>query len=172
MPLSRIQKENIVTKAADVLGKSRFTIFADFTGMSVAKSRAFRQMVRKEGGGFQVLKKTLARLALTKHGLPTDLLDNYGGTLAVAVHPNEDNNLAKVFFQAAKEFPELKVIGGLYEKRSISRADVMELAKLPTKNEMLARLCGTLIAPLSGFARVLNGPIVGFTTIINKLAIK
>lgn len=172
MPLTRSQKEKIVTDTTRSLKKAHMVIFADFKGMSVAKSQMFRRKVKKEGGRYVVVKKTLAKIALKGAGLPTDALENYKDTLAVVTHKKEDSALAKIFLQVAKEIPELKIVTGIFEGKSLSKIDVLELAKLPTKEEMLARLLGTLLAPISGFVRVLNGPMSGFTTIINKLATK
>ncbi len=172
MPLTHSQKEKIVSETAESLKSARMVVFADFKGISVSKSQIFRRKVKREDGDFRVIKKTLARIALKNAGLSQEGLENYKDTLAIATHPTQDSALAKLFTQSTKEFPELKIIAGIFEGRSMSRAEVMELAKLPSKEELLSRLVGTLAAPISGFARVLNGPLVGFTNIINALATK
>jgi large subunit ribosomal protein L10 len=170
MPLSKSEKEQIVTEAVQMLRGAHMVIFADYKGLSVAKSMQFRRKVKKSGGSFKVLKKTLAKLALAKAGLPADTLEKYKENLAVAVHATEDSAFAKIFAQAAKDFPELKVTGGIYDGKTISLVEVNALAKLPSREELLAKLLGTISAPVNGFVRVINGPLAGFATIINKLA--
>lgn len=172
MPLTRPQKEKIVKETADMLRGKHMVIFADFRGMGVMQSQAFRRRVKGMGGSFKVVKKTLARAALRKAGLPHDALTNYKDTLALSTHDTEDSALAKLFAQSAKEFPTLKMAGGIFGGKSILREELLELAKLPSKDELRAKLLGTLLAPISAFARVLAGSIQGFTTIINKLATK
>ncbi|MDO8557769.1 MAG: 50S ribosomal protein L10 [bacterium] len=172
MPLTRDEKTKIVSDAVGILKQAHMVIFADYKGMSVAKSQMFRRKVKKEGGSYKVIKKTLARIALKEAGLPAEGLEKYKDTLAVVTHKTEDSQLAKLFTQVTKELPELQVAGGIFEGKTLSKADVLELAKLPSKEEMLAKLLGTFMAPMSSFVRVLNGPVSGFTTIINKLATK
>ncbi|MDO8557665.1 MAG: 50S ribosomal protein L10 [bacterium] len=172
MPLLHSEKENIISSAATALKGARMVIFADFKGISVKKSQVFRRKVKKEGGDFRIIKKTLARIALKNAGLSQEGLENYKDTLAIAAHPTQDSAFAKLFTQSTKEFPELKIVAGIFDGQNMSRAEVMELAKLPSREELLSRLVGTLIAPVSGFVRVLNGPLTGFTNIINSLATK
>ena len=62
------------------------------------------------------------------------------------------------------------MVGGIFEKRGISKAEVLAIAKLPTRDEMLATFLSTLLAPMSGFVRTLNGSISGFVTVLNKVA--
>ena len=170
MPLNRSQKEKQISEVAQLVKGAHMIVFADHKGLSVAKSMQFRRIVRKEGGAFKVVKKTLAKLGMEQAGLPTDVFAGYKDTLAIAVHATADSALAKLFLNAEKNFAELKVVGGIFEKRGISKAEVLAIAKLPTRDEMLATFLSTLLAPMSGFVRTLNGSISGFVTVLNKVA--
>src|SRR3989338_2036408 len=172
MPLSRSQKEKIVSEVTNMLRGMPMVVFADFKGMSVVKTQEFRRRVRNAGGKYRVAKKTLVRIALKDLGLPEEWIKNYKETLAVAVHAQADGTLPKLFKNAAKDAPELAVTGGLLENRYLAAKEMLELANLSSKEELLARLAATLAAPLTGFVRVLNAQLSEFTTIINKLATK
>ena len=172
MPLSRSQKEKIVSEVTDILRGMPMVVFADFKGMSVVKTQGFRRNVRNAGGKYRVAKKTLVRIAFKTLGLPEEGLENYKETLAVAVHTQADGTLPKLFKVAAKDAPELKIVGGILESKHLTAKAVLELADLPSKEDLLARLAATLASPLTGFARVLNAPLSGFVNIINKLATK
>lgn len=170
MPLTRAQKEKIVTQAAEQLQEARIAILADYRGISVAKIQAIRRALKAQGTIFGVVKKTLLKIALTKAGFDKEPLESIKEAVALTTSVSEDVTVAKALAKAAKENPELKIIGAFFESKFIGRSEVLELAKLGSREELLGRLVGTLAAPMSGLVRVLNGSLVGFTTIINKLA--
>ncbi|MDP3963747.1 MAG: 50S ribosomal protein L10 [bacterium] len=170
MPLNRSQKEKQISEVTDLVKDARMIVLADYKGMSVAKSMQFRRKVREGGGAFKVVKKTLAKISLERAGFPADMLTGYKDTLALAVHDSADSALAKLFLNTEKDYPELKVVGGVFERRGISKAEVMAIAKLPSRDEMLSMFLNVLLAPASGFVRTLNGPVSGFVTVLNKVA--
>ena len=133
MPLSRSQKEKIVSEAADLLQGAHMVIFGGFKKVSVAQSQTFRRKARKEGGSLLVAKKTLARLALKKAGLPVDALEDSKDALLIAAHPSADSALAKLCTSVAKELPDFAIFGGILDGQTMTREQVLELAKLPSR---------------------------------------
>lgn len=169
MSLKRPQKAQNISEIATRLRAANIAILADYRGLSVAKTQAIRKALQENQTSFKVVKKTLLRLALRKISWPDQALDAMKEAIALAVNAAEDSSVAKILVKARKESPELKILGGFFQQKFISSEQVLELARLPTREELLAQLAGTLAGPLAGFVRVLNGPLINFTTLISKL---
>ena len=76
---------------------------------------------------------------------------------------------AKILEQFSKTNGAVKIIGGVIERKFITAAEVIALAKLPSKQELLAKLVGTINAPISGFVNVLAGNLRGFVQVLNAI---
>lgn len=170
MPLSRIQKQKIISGIAEKLKAARIAVFTDYRGLTVPKIQGIKKSLKASGASFGVVKKTLLAIAAKTAGASLDELANMTEAVALTTSATEDMSVVKTIAKAAKENPELAIHGALFESRFLNKAEVIELAKIPSREELLAKLAGTLAAPMSGFARVLQGPLMGFATIINKLA--
>jgi len=150
----------------DKLDKAKSVVFADHSGLSVTDQTQLRSDVAEAGGEFTVAKNTLLILALKdKLGdLPSDLKDALQGPTSVLFSNTDAIASLKALdtFTKAKELPTLKLgimpassAGGKY--RILSLEEVKQLATLPTKDELIARLVSQLNAPRAGLVSVLGG---------------
>ena len=94
------------------------------------------------------------------------------GQVAIAVSSKDEVAAAKIIAKLAKVNENLKIVGGILGTKELSVEEVNALAKLPTKEELLAKLVGTLNAPASGFVNVLAGNMRGFVTALQAIADK
>jgi large subunit ribosomal protein L10 len=164
------QKKSIIDDLAGKLKDAKAVVFSDYKGLMVKDMMALRKELNKEGADLKVAKKTLVNLAFKQAGMEIDV-KKFEGQLAVATSKDEVA-AAKIIAAAAKNNENLKIVGGLLGDKEISKEEVGALAKLPSKEELLAKLVGTINAPVSGFVNVLAGNIRGFVQVLKSISEK
>jgi len=165
------QKEVIIRELAEKLKNSKAVVFSDYKGLKVKDMTVLRRDLRAEGVDLKVLKKTLINIALKDAGIEMDA-KALEGQVAVAISSRDEVAAAKIIAKLAKVNENLKIVGGILGTKELSVAEVDALAKLPSKEELLAKLVGTLNAPVSGFVNVLAGNMRGFVTALQAIADK
>jgi large subunit ribosomal protein L10 len=130
-------------------------VLVDFKGLKVPEVTELRRQVRAAKGEYKVVKNTLAKRALA--GTPFAALDaEFTGSTAVAYAGEDPIALAKVLTTFAKATPALKIKAAVVQGRSIKAGEVGELATLPGKPELYAKLLFLLQAPMVQLVSVLN----------------
>ena len=170
MPKSKIQKQEILRNLTERIKKSKSIVFTGFNALGVKDNEALRAKLRDAHGEYYVAKKTLLERALKEQGiedLDTKTLD---GKLAVIFSYEDEVSPAKAVdtFRKDKE-DKIFFLGGILEGKLLSKEEVSALAKLPSKQELLSRLVGTLNAPVSGFVNVLAGNLRGLVTVLKAI---
>lgn len=169
MAKSRKQKELTLGELTAQLGKAKSVVFADVTGLNVKDATELRNKARKENLGVLVAKKTLMRLAFKEAGYegvdPTGLQ----GSLVMVTGFDDEVAPAKLAAAFAKDHEALKIVSGVLERKLVPTADIVALSKLPSKQELVAKLVGSINAPLSGFVNVLAGNLRGLVNVLNAV---
>jgi len=166
---TKIQKEELVKTLAQKIKDSKTVVFSDFKGLSVKDMTSLRRELRTKGIDFQVLKKTLLSIALKDAGIEMDAR-KMEGQIAVAVSAGDEVEASKIIAKMAKANENLKIAGGILGKKILSKEEVVALSKLPGKDELLAKLVGTLNAPVSGFVNVLAGNMRGLVQVLKAIS--
>lgn len=172
MAKSREKKLNEATALAEKLGRMKVTVLTTTSGLKVKDSNALRTLLRKEGIDHIVAKKTLIRRALEQSGLRSVDLAPVTQSMALSFGYDDEVAPARVLASFARTHDSLKFLGGIVEGSFVTSDTVKVLASLPGKPEMQARLIGTIAAPLSGFARVLQANITGFIRALHAMSEK
>ena len=132
-------------------------ILVDYKGLKVPEVTELRRQVRKANASYKVVKNTLAKRAVK--GTPFEALaEQFAGTTAVAYAGEDPVALAKVLTTFAKTTPALQIKAAVVQGRAIKAADVTDLASLPGKPELYAKLLFLLQAPMVQLVSVLNAP--------------
>jgi len=152
--LNRDQKTDAVSALNETFSKAKFAVVADYRGLKVTELEKLRKNLRESDAQIQVAKNTLLRLAV-KGTAYEGLADSFSGTTAVAVGFTEPVGPAKALAAFAKEFEKFSIRTASLEGSVLKPEDVEALSKLPSKEELLAKLLGTMNAVPSGFVRVL-----------------
>ena len=154
-------KKQQVAALSEALKSSCAGIIVDYKGISVADDTALRKKLREGGNTYSVVKNTLLSRALKDAGI--EGLDSYleGSTSA-----------AKALFEYADKHKNFTVKAGFIDGAAIDAAGVKNLADLPPKEVLIAKVLGGLNAPISGLANVLNGTIRGLAIVLNAIAEK
>ena len=158
MAVIRPEKVAKIAEIKELLSNSKCTILVDFCGLTVAQDTALRRKMREAGVHYNVVKNTLLRIAAQEVGIE-GLEPSLEMNTAIAVAPEDPVAVAKIVCDFAKENKELKVKVGVLDGKVIGAEEIKALAALPPKEVLVAKLLGSMNAPISGFVNVLQGTI-------------
>ena len=154
MSLTLEQKQAVVSEVTEKLRKAQAVIVAEYRGLDVAKVTDLRARARKSGVYLRVLKNTLARRAVK--GTPFEpLSEQMSGPLIYGIAQDPVAG-AKVLADFAKDNELFVIKGGAMPSSLMSQKDVKALAALPSREELLAMLVGTMQAPIVKLVRTMN----------------
>lgn len=174
MPNARVlsEKQAIVADLADKLRNSQGGVFVDFAGTTVAADTEMRRALRAAGVEYAVVKNTLTRIAANQVGFE-ELDPILNGSTAMAVCKSDPVAAAKIICEYAnKKDSTIKIKAGFVDGKVISAAEVQALSELPSKEALVAQVLGTMMAPVTSFATVLNANIRGLAVALQAIADK
>ena len=154
--MERSQKQVVIEALRGKLAKAAVAVVCDFKGIKVSEVDTVRSQLRKEGVEYQVVKNTLAGLAMDdsmRKALDPFLV----GPTAIAFTDGDPTAPARILTHLAKTIVSLKVKAGYLEGRALSAKDIEALASMPGKPELQAMLLGLFMEPATQFVRVLTG---------------
>lgn len=162
MAKTKQQKDLDVQQLGERLGKIKAVVFTNFDGLKVKEVNELRNILRENKIEYTVTKKSLLAIALKKAGLEGVNIDEYRGGLGIAFGYDDEIAPAKTLYTFSKTHPTLKLIGGIYSARQMSKAEVMQMALLPGKEELLSKLVYMIKYPVSGLVNVMAGNLRKF----------
>lgn len=167
--MARAEKEEEVRRIQGNIKESSCVVLTEFRGLNVHELAELRRRLREKEVEYKVVKNTLARIAADELGLSA--LNQYlTGPTALALAVEDIISPPKILFDFSKEHDALKIKGGILEGEVIDANKVRTLATLPSREELLAKLLGSMNAPIAGIINVLNGPLRGFAGILTAIA--
>ena len=168
MPKTRVQKEEILARLSDRLIRSKSAVFVTVEGVKVDQIEEIRNALFPEGLQLQVAKNSLFKRVLKEQGieLPLELLDQPVG---IVFAYDDAIASAKLVAPFTKEIEALNFVGGLMDGAFLTSAQVKALATLPSREQLLGQLVGTLAAPISGLVNVLQGTIRELVTVMGAI---
>jgi len=155
MAVTRASKEEELQQLEQSFKGTDSAIVVDYKGLKVPEVTELRRQVRGAKGQYQVVKNTLARRALKGTSFE-QLSEFFSGTTAVAYSGEDPVALAKVLTTFAKTAPALQIKAAVVQGRAIKAGEVTDLATLPGKPELYAKLLFLLQAPMVQLVSVLN----------------
>ena len=154
MSLNLEQKQAVVAEVSAELSKAQAVILAEYRSITVQDMTNLRKKARSSGVYLRVLKNTLARRAVAETPFK-GLSEKMVGPLAYGIS-SDPVAVAKVLQEFAKENEKFVIKGGAMPNVVMSPREVADLAKMPSRQELLAKLLGTMQAPIAKFVRTLN----------------
>ena len=166
--MNRNEKAELIETLQSTLSEAAAVVVTHQTGLTVAESSDLRGRMREAGAGFKVTKNRLTKIALqgTKYEGISDL---FTGPTAMGTSA-DPVAAAKVLVNFAKENDKLTVIGGSLDGKVLDKAGVEALAKLPSLDDLRAKLVGLLNAPATQVARVTQAPAAKLARVIQARA--
>ena len=155
MAVTKAAKQEELSQLESDLKGTESAILVDYKGLNVPQVTILRRELRKAKANYQVVKNTIARRAI-KGTVFEDLGEHFIGTTAIAYTANDPVLLAKTLTTFAKTAPSLQIKAAVVQGRAIQPAEVRDLAALPSKPELYAKLLFLLNAPMVQLVSVLN----------------
>ena len=173
MPSEKVleQKKAQVAEVAEALKSAQTGILVDYRGLTVEEDTKLRNNLRQAGVKYFVVKNTLLRLAAKEVGLE-GLDDALHGPTALAVSDEDAVAPAKVMADFAKENEKLEIKTGFMDGSVMTLDEVKQLAATPNRETLLAKMLGSLNAPISNLARLLSTIVDGGEEIADLIAKK
>ncbi len=157
MPSEKVleQKKQQVAELTEILKNSVAGVVVDYKGINVADDTALRKELREAGVKYKVVKNTLLGLAAKGAGLD-ELTKVLEGTTAVAISPEDHTAAARILKKFADKSKTFSIKSGYLEGDVVDLATIESLAKLPTRDVLLATVCNAFNAPIAAFARAVQ----------------
>ena len=167
-PLVDEKKVAIIDELHDKFLRSKVGILSDYRGLNVQQITDLRNKLRDVSVEFKVIKNTLARRA-SKDTQFESIIDRFVGPTSIVISYDDIAAPAKVLIPFAKREPKLKITAGIIEGKAVSPEEIVTLAELPSREELLSRvLCG-FQAPLTNLVGVLQGILRKFLYTLKAL---
>ena len=173
MAITKTHKGQILKELEEKFSKAQAVYFAENKGLSVKDVSALRKKLRASGVDFVVAKKTLMKLAAKNQNLPEISDEVLTGPIAAVIGYTDiviPSKIVKDF--AATVDNKVVLTGGMIEGRLIGKAEALTMASLPSKEQLLAQLVGTMKAPISGFHASLHGLLGKFVRTVDAVRAK
>ena len=154
MPNAKVlsEKQAIVEALAERIKNAGAGILVDYKGITVAEDTALRTELRKDGVEYTVVKNTLTRKALDKLGM-SDLDHVLNGTTSLATAENDPIAPFRILSDYSKKLGDrFNVKAAFMEGKVLNESEIAEMAALPSKDALYAKVLGTMIAPITGLA--------------------
>ena len=165
------EKKQLVEELKEKIGAAQSIVIVDYKGLTVFEDTELRKTLREANVEYRVLKNRLMQKALNELGY-TEFDEALNGPTAVAFAMTDPAAPAKILLESADKTKKVSVKCGMVDGAYITPDGVKELATLPPKEVLIAKLLGTMSAPISGLARVLNETISGLARVLNQIAEK
>lgn len=169
MAKSRAQKEALLGSYNEMLSNNRGYIAVDVKGIDTFTITELKKRLKEIDSNVIVVKNKLFQIALGENDMPTQALD-FAEQTAVIPFVTDPTQPAKLIKEVQKEVEALSARYAILNGAYLDGAKVMELADIPSREELLAKMLGSLNAPLSGFARVISGNVSGFVRVLHQLS--
>lgn len=167
--MKKEQKINIVSEFKGLLENSKTLVASDYRGMNVEKLSILRNDCGKSGAVFRVIKNTLAKKAIS--GTSFESAESFfEGPTAVAVGGDDPVAVIKVLTGHAKDSQYLKIKGGVLDGEKYSPEEILRIATLPSREELIAKIVGSLSSPLRRMVGSLNNPLNGLVGVLHSYA--
>ncbi|MFC1787846.1 50S ribosomal protein L10 [Patescibacteria group bacterium] len=168
MPKTREQKEQIVKELTDKLGRTKSVVFTSISGYTMNDADSLREQGRTQGVELGITKKSLLVRALKDQGIEMNK-NQFEGSVLSSFGYDDEVSPAKIISDFIKQRETMEILGGVLEGVFVDADSIKRLAKLPSKQQLLAQVVGTINAPVSGFVNVLAGNLRGLVGVLNNI---
>ena len=169
MAKTKEQKKKIIEDLEEKINRQKTMILVDFTGLKVKDFFDLRKRLKSANSQMKVIKKTLLNLVLKDFNSDfSQKLEKFKNQIAIIFGFENEISPAKILYQFSLENPNLKILAGYFDKKFREKEEMITLAQLPSKEELLAKLVGSISAPISNFVNVLEINIKGLINVLAK----
>lgn len=164
-------KECMVDEVAGVVKESPYLFFVNFQKLPVSKMESLRHSLKNSSSDLKVVKNSILKVALRREKLEP-LCEFAEGTCAVTFGRNDPVKTSKILFDFSRAEGDLTIRGAYVDGQILLADRIKELAMLPSREVLLAKLLGTMKAPLNGFVKVINGNLQKLVYVLDAISKK
>ncbi len=165
--MDRAQKEKVVEELGQIFESSGVVVVSHYEGLTVAEMQDLRAKMRDAGGSVRVAKNRLAKIAL--EGKPCASIATYLTGMTVLAYSEDPVAAAKVVDDYAKSNTKLEILGGAMGENALDVEGVKALAKMPSREELIASIVGCIAAPAGNIAAALGAPASNIAGILSTI---
>lgn len=169
MAITRKEKEQTLIDLQDKLQKTKGLIFTHYQGLTVKDVTELRRQLRVSDVELVVAKKTLLRKAMAGVGFDAGVVDTLEGSVAMAFGYSDEIAPAKVLQAFAKTHPSVELMGGMIGGQLMDAKQAVALSKLPSRDDLRAKLVWVIGSPLSGLVNVTAGTLRSLINVLNAI---
>lgn len=169
MAITRKAKEQTLIELNEKLQRSKGLIFTHYQGLTVKDVTELRKTLRQGDVELVVAKKTLLRKALTANGFDATIVDRLEGSIAMAFGYSDEVTPAKLLQAFAKTHPAVELMGGMIGTQVMDAEQAVALAKLPSRDELRAKLVWVIGSPMSGLVQVTAGVLRNLIQVLKAI---
>jgi len=166
--MARPDKEAAVKEIQEKLKEAKSLVVTDYIGLDVAEMTELRAKLREAGVDYKVVKNTLATIAANNSDL-SEINDFFRGPTAIAFGIEDVVSPAKILDEFSEDHEVLEIKGGYLNGEVISKEKVESLAKIPSREELLAKAFASMKAPITGFVNVLSGNMRNLVSVLSQI---
>ena len=167
--MNREQKAAAVSELSEGLAHATNAFVLEFKGITVPQVTELRKQVRETNSKYVVVKNTLALIAVKDSPLKT-LEKQFSGMTAVAYNTTDAVALAKALTKFAKDVPTVQFKGAMLNGQIVPASEIQNIASLPSREELVAKLLFILQSPIRGLVTVLNANIRNLAVVLDQIA--
>jgi large subunit ribosomal protein L10 len=158
MALTKEQKTKQINAVKEKVLNQKSVVFVDFNKVPSKDMFSLRKSLKEAGCSLKIAKKTLIRIAFGQSNVSfwNKIKSSVPGQLALVFGIDDEIAPARISNKFAKDHETFKILGGIFENRFIEREKVLFLASIPSRNELLSKLVGSISSSMTGFVRVLD----------------
>lgn len=169
MAKTRQQKEEFIKDFNAKLQQAKSIVFVHFDGLKVKEVEELRKLFRSENVDYLVAKKSLLKRVFAEAGIENYDPATFEKEVGVAFGIEDEVAPARIIQQFSKDHEALQAFGGVLENSFVGQEKVIELSKLPSREELLAKVVATMNAPVSGFVNVLAGNLRNLVYVLSAV---
>ncbi|MDO8436384.1 MAG: 50S ribosomal protein L10 [bacterium] len=168
MAVSKIKKQEIIEGLRENIAKQKAIVLVGITGLKVKDLSVLRKKLKGVDAKIQVVKKTLASLVLKEKNFNFNE-EQFKEEIAFVFGFGDEVLPAKTVYQLSLEKNKVKILGGFFENQFKSKEEMILLAQLPTREELLAKLVGSIASPISNFVYALQYNLKGLVYLLSSI---
>ncbi len=172
MAISRAKKEKILKDLTKKLKKAKLLILLDFQKVTVPEVQILRKVLKKEGIDYLVAKKTLVQKALQKNKIKDLVLKDLKVPVSLIISKEADPAAARIIKDFQNKTKKTEFLKGFLEGKMLEKNDLIMLAGIPSREELLAKLISSIASPISGLTYALKGNLTSLVSVLSQVSKK
>ncbi len=169
MAISREKKTELLKEYKDILKNKQGYFLVRSDNIDTATVTNLKMELKDNNADFKVLKNTIFKIALQDTDQPVEVQD-FNGATAVIYFDQDPTTPAKLVRNVQKESEQMNTKGGVFKGDFLTEEKVMQLAEIPSRDELLGMLVGSMSAPLTGFMNAVTGNVKGLTVALKGIS--